>query len=104
MKKSKNPQRIPQIKPFINKYNWVTIRFPLEKDDWTKFEKNNVAIAPNILFAKKEKKYSAYVPKITEILKTSCSFNDFKRRKSMALPCSKRSISIIKWNNIQIFR
>ena len=39
MEKSKNPQRIPQIKPFINKYNWVTIRFPLEKDDWTKFEK-----------------------------------------------------------------
>ena len=54
-------QRITKIKPFINKYSWEGINFPSVKDDWKRFEKNNVKIAINILYAKKEKKYSAYV-------------------------------------------
>ena len=36
---------------------------PSEKDDWKKFEKNNVTIAFYTLYAKREKIYSAYVPK-----------------------------------------
>ena len=52
-----------KIKPFINKYNWEVISFPLEKDDWKKIEKNNVAIALNVLYAKKEKIYLANVSK-----------------------------------------
>ena len=28
----KSPQRITKIKPFMNKYNWVGINFPSEKD------------------------------------------------------------------------
>ena len=59
----KDPQRITKIKPFINKYNWEGINFPPEKDDWKKFEKNNVTIALNILYAKKEKIYPAYISK-----------------------------------------
>ena len=27
--------------PFIKKYNWKGTNFPLGKDDWKKFEKNN---------------------------------------------------------------
>ena len=57
----KDLQRITKIKPFINKYNWEGISFPLEKDDWKKFEKNNVAIALNVLYAKKDKIYPPYV-------------------------------------------
>ena len=34
-----DPQRITKIKPFINKYKWEGINFPLEKDDWKKFGK-----------------------------------------------------------------
>ena len=49
----KDPQRITKIKPFINKYNWEGINIPSEKDDWEKFEKNNVTIALNVLYAKK---------------------------------------------------
>ena len=45
-------QRITKIKPFINKYNWERINFLSEKDDCKKFEKNNVTIAPNVLYAK----------------------------------------------------
>ena len=51
------------MKPFINKYNWEGINFPSEKDDWKKFQKNNVATALNVLYAKKGKIYPAYVSK-----------------------------------------
>ena len=37
--------------------------FPSEKDDQKKIEKNNVTIALNVLYAKKEKIYPAYVSK-----------------------------------------
>ena len=40
----KNPERITKIKPFINKYKWEGINFPSVKDDWKRYEKNNVAI------------------------------------------------------------
>ena len=51
----KDAQRIAKIKSFINEYNWEGINFPPEKDDWEKLEINNVTIALNVLYAKKEK-------------------------------------------------
>ena len=39
------------------------IIFQSEKDDWKKFQKNNVTIAVNVLYAKKGKIYTAYVSK-----------------------------------------
>ena len=60
----RHAERIIKIKPFINKYKWQEIHFPSEKDDWKKFEKNNVTIVLNVLYAKKEKMYPAYVSKI----------------------------------------
>ena len=50
MKKSKRPdlQRIPKIKPFINKYNWNGIKYPLKIDDQKTFKKSNLTIALNI--------------------------------------------------------
>ena len=59
----KDPQRITKIKPPINKYDREGIIFPSEKNDWKKFEKNNVTIAINVLYAKKERGYLAYVSK-----------------------------------------
>ena len=55
----KDPHRTKKIKPFINKYNWEGINYLLEKDDWKKNDKNNVTIALNVLYTKKEKIYSA---------------------------------------------
>ena len=46
----KNPQRIPNIKPFIDQYNWKEIDFPSHSKDWKKFEQNNKTIALNIIF------------------------------------------------------
>ena len=35
---------------------WEGINYPSKKDHWKKFEKNNVTIAPNVLYTKKKKK------------------------------------------------
>ena len=48
----KDPQRITKVKPFTNEYNWERINVPSEKDDLKIFEKNNVTITVNVLFAK----------------------------------------------------
>ena len=39
------------------------INFPSEKDDWKIFERNNVKVSLNVLYAEKEKIYPAYVSK-----------------------------------------
>ena len=44
-----HPERISNIKPFIDKYNWKGIDFPAGIKDWKKFERNNKTIALNIL-------------------------------------------------------
>ena len=59
-KTGKNPERITKLKTFINKYKWEGINSPSEREDWKKFEKNNVKIAFNI---KKRKIYPAYFSK-----------------------------------------
>ena len=46
----RNPQRISEIKPFIDNYNWNDINFPTAKKDWNKFEVNNKDVALNILY------------------------------------------------------
>ena len=52
-----------KIKPFIDKYNSEGINYPSEKDGWRKFQKNNLAIALKVLYAKNEKIYPAPVSK-----------------------------------------
>ena len=49
-KLKKNPQRISNIKPFIDEYNWKERDFPSHSKDWKKFESNNKSIALNILY------------------------------------------------------
>ena len=45
-----HPGRISKLRPFINKYNWKAIEYPLHSKDWRKFECNNKIIALNILY------------------------------------------------------
>ena len=35
---NKHPQRLSNIKPFIDQYNWIDINFPSTSKDWEKFE------------------------------------------------------------------
>ena len=44
-----HPERISEIKPFIDQYNWKDIDFPSTSKDWKKLELNN-EIALNILY------------------------------------------------------
>ena len=59
----KHSKSITKTKPFMNKCNCEEINFQSEKDNWKKFEKNNRALALNILYTKREKTYSTYVLK-----------------------------------------
>ena len=59
----KDLQTITKSKPFISIYDWEGINFPSEKDGWKKFEKNNIAIAVNVSYAKNENIYPAYISK-----------------------------------------
>ena len=43
------------INLFINKYELEGTNFSSKKDDLKKFEKNNITITLNVLYAKKEK-------------------------------------------------
>ena len=44
-----HPERIVNIIPFVDQYDWSGIDFPAGIKDWKKFEKNNDTIALNIL-------------------------------------------------------
>ena len=44
-----HPERIWNIKPFINKYNWEGIEFSAGIKDWKRFERNKKTIALNVL-------------------------------------------------------
>ena len=61
-----HPERISNLKPFINQYDWKGINFlPKQEKDWKKCESNNKSIALNILFlpCKTEKIRLAYKSK-----------------------------------------
>ena len=49
-----NPEKVSNIKPFINKYDLERISYPLKIDAWKRFEKNNLTIALNILHIKEK--------------------------------------------------
>ena len=68
-----NPERVSNIKPFINKYNWKGINYSSKLDDWKTFEKNNVTIALNILYIKEKEIYPAYISEI----KSNCEKEKF---------------------------
>ena len=47
-----HPERISKLKPYINTYNWEGTGFPAGSKEWQKFERNNKAIALNVLHVK----------------------------------------------------
>ena len=57
----KKSEWISEIQSFKGKYNCEGINYPSEKNDWKIFEKNNLMIAPNVLFDKTGNMYPTYV-------------------------------------------
>ena len=58
-----NPEKVLNIKPFINKYYQKGINYLTKLDDWKRFEKNNLTIALNILYIKEKAILPAYISK-----------------------------------------
>ena len=56
-----NPERVSNIKPFINKFDWEGINYPLKKDESKMFERNNLTTAVNILYIKEKEILPAYI-------------------------------------------
>ena len=97
----RNPQRITKIKPFTNKYKWEGINYPSEKGDCKKIEKNSVTIPFNVLYAKKEKIYPAYVLKHKSYCEKQVILLMIDKQRwqaTMALSCSQKTICIIRNN------
>ena len=59
-------ERVSNINPFRNKYNWKGINYPSKIYYWKTFEKNNpsIAIALNVLYIKEKEICPAYISKI----------------------------------------
>ena len=70
-----NPERISKLKAYINKYNWKGIDFPTVPKDSIKFERNNKAIAFNIL----------YVPHNTKTISVACRSEYNNNRKKQVI-------------------
>ena len=58
-----NSERVSNIEPFINKYDWEGINYPSKKDDWKTFEKINLTIALNILYIKEKEIVLVFISK-----------------------------------------
>ena len=67
-------QSITKIELFINKYNWEQIKFPSEKGDWKKIQKNNVTTALKFCMLKKKKYILLVLQNITQIVISKLSF------------------------------
>ena len=62
MKKNKqNQEKISNIKPFINKYDWKGINYSSKIDNGKTFEKNNPTNALYILSTQKREISPAYI-------------------------------------------
>ena len=98
--RKKDLERIAKIKPFLNTYNWEEVNFPSEKDDWKKLEKNNRKITLNVFYAKKEIIYPSYVSKINSNLEKQVILLIIPNGQGQWQSCIKKTIIIIKRNNI----
>ena len=58
-----HPERVSNITPFINKYNWEGINYPSKLGDWKSFEKNNPTMAMNMLYTKEKEILPTYISK-----------------------------------------
>ena len=70
----KYSERITKIRSFINKYNWEGINFPLEKDSWKKFKKNNRKFLLIFCMLKRKKYFLLMFQNITQITKNRSFF------------------------------
>ena len=92
----KHPERISNIKPFIDKYSWKGIDFPAGIRDWKNFEENNKDVSINIL----------YVPPNTKTINLAYKSKYNRKRKNqvvlLMITNDKQSDKIDKWHYIAL--
>ena len=77
------------------------IMFHLEKNDWKKFEKNNVTVAFNVLLAKREIIFPVYVSKHNSNREKKIIFLMISNAKKLwHYLAVKKAIRIIKRSNL----
>ena len=59
-----HPERVPNIKSFVNKHKWKVINYLSKRDDWKTIEKNSLTIALNIWYIKEKEICQAYISRI----------------------------------------
>ena len=84
-----HPERISNIKPFIDQYNWKDIDFPAGVKDWEKFAKNNKEVALNTL----------YTPHNKEEIKLAYKSKYNRKRKNQD---NNQNDKIDKWHYIAL--
>ena len=85
----RDPQRVSQIMPYIDKYYWKRTEFPAEPKDWKKFEQNNKTIALNV-----------FVPHNTETIRVSyrSEYNNKREKQANLLMITDST----KWHYLTI--
>ena len=58
-----HPEKVSNIKPFINKYKWKKINYASKMDDLKTFEKNNPTIALDVSYIKEKEICPGYISK-----------------------------------------
>ena len=91
-----HPERISNMKPFIDQYNWKGIDFLARIKDWKKFEQNNTTIALNII----------YVPHNTKTINLAYKSKYNRKHKNqvvlLMITDGKQSDKIDKWHYIAL--
>ena len=89
-----HPERISNIKPFIDNYNWDGVNFPAGIKDWKKVERNNKTIALNVL----------YVPRNTKKINVAYKSKYNRKRENqvvlLIITNGKQSNEVDKWHYI----
>ena len=98
-----HPERVSNIKPFINKSNWEGTNCPSKIDDWKMFEKNNPTIALNILYTKEKEVCPAYISKINSNCKKQIILlmTPNEEKEGWHYLAVKKPVYVIKRNNIK---
>ena len=91
-----HPERLSNIKPFIDKYNWKGVDFPAGINDLKKFEENNKEVALNILFVPPDTKT------INLIYKSKYNRKCKNQVVLLMITDNKRSDKIDKWHYIAL--
>ena len=98
-----HPERVSNIKPFINKYNSKGINYPSKIDDWKTFEKNNPTIVFIIVYIKEKEISPAYISKINSNCEKQIILLMIpnEEKEGWCYLAVNKTVYIIKRNNIK---